>query len=391
MIKRSFIFKPTEIIKARIEIEKKHIIEKGSIESYHKLASEVNFKDLLNKIMKIKNENELEKLAYELNTKELYLLANYCIENKYSVDLSKIFRILDLRYRKNFLKIYYYGFQRHYTNFDFNNYFSKVLRREQSDEYLGFQKGLSAVIASWLGKEDVIREIVKTYYKLNRDFESFVKIFKLNDNSKLVIDCKKHIYIYCDEERYLNTNEQYLLNTIKSFNRNELARFSDNYLRKVRFEKFQYSILNYINYNFDKPNNPYFSIYWKQMSSVAISKFNKWLSLKVMKDFFGESDRFRFWRNYLEILEGWYLVRSKGQLFLDFGNFVVVEFKEIGNAAYIYEKSVFEEKFGRFANESNAVPNSKLKDQFLAIDRITHSGNWEYRAAQIIRSVIENA
>jgi hypothetical protein len=70
---------------------------------------------------------------------------------------------------------------------------------------------------------------------------------------------------------------------------------------------------------------------------------------------------------------------------LDFGQIVVVEFSQVGNACYIYEKAAFEEIIDDFWTKK--VQFSVLKSKRLALERILHNqNNWKIEARHILAS-----
>ena len=81
--------------------------------------------------------------------------------------------------------------------------------------------------------------------------------------------------------------------------------------------------------------------------------------------------------------------------FIDFGHFGVVEFAEIGNAAYLYPKSVFQSIVSRATMASGVV---WLKEMDATIQspspgptgtgRIIHAGDWQNRYTPWVRQLI---
>jgi hypothetical protein len=68
---------------------------------------------------------------------------------------------------------------------------------------------------------------------------------------------------------------------------------------------------------------------------------------------------------------------------LDFGRIVVVEFSEVGNACYIYEKEAFSELYKNFW--AKEFPFRHLKNKSLVAERITHSmKDWQSSARHIL-------
>ena len=67
-------------------------------------------------------------------------------------------------------------------------------------------------------------------------------------------------------------------------------------------------------------------------------------------------------------------------VFQGYGNdYVIIEFSETGNAAYIYEKSVFESKGARMRSPIYDL-NKDLKRMAEVKLRILHLGSWENSA-----------
>lgn len=71
---------------------------------------------------------------------------------------------------------------------------------------------------------------------------------------------------------------------------------------------------------------------------------------------------------------------------LDFGRVVVVEFSQVGNACYIYEKAVAEELLPAFwSTEPFDVSGRRgLKQRSLAAHRVSHAGYWRDELANIL-------
>jgi hypothetical protein len=130
---------------------------------------------------------------------------------------------------------------------------------------------------------------------------------------------------------------------------------------------------------------------WVGFSPAVIQSVIRWINTRKLAEFFlvaaGDRRRFEFWKQFVDELgpnsEG--RVQA-GQGFFEFPGFGVIEFMEVGNAAYIYPLDAFE----RFRREG-VVPNSFLKDRSLSIDRIIHSppDYWPTRWTPVIRGLID--
>ena len=128
-----------------------------------------------------------------------------------------------------------------------------------------------------------------------------------------------------------------------------LQPFGQHYLNVLKKRQiWAESILEFIA---DKYGTPYAidsgtdieTPFWRKVSKDAKSEFNTWYLIKSIDDFF-EGVRADFWKQYVEInkVERVKKILDGDGFMLDFGSFGVVEFKYIGNAAYIYPKKAFE-------------------------------------------------
>ena len=121
----------------------------------------------------------------------------------------------------------------------------------------------------------------------------------------------------------------------------------------------------------------------------------KWLYANELKKFFDSdinSDRFEYWKRFIDYMENVIPLKSPLVAFIYFSDFVVVEFGEMG-AAYFYHREGFEKlilprtKDYKFRNTSSkATKESMLKEQSkelnglsLFINKLAHRGRWQRR------------
>ena len=83
--------------------------------------------------------------------------------------------------------------------------------------------------------------------------------------------------------------------------------------------------------------------FWRDVNPESRQEFLSWVILQRIEDFF-EGERADFWRQYVDqarvkrVRE----ILDKDGFMLDFGTFGVVEFKNVGNAAYVYPRNEFQ-------------------------------------------------
>ncbi len=72
---------------------------------------------------------------------------------------------------------------------------------------------------------------------------------------------------------------------------------------------------------------------------------------------------------------------------IDFGEIVVIEFKEVG-AAYFYKKADFDLHFLKDFSRPYYFQDSHFKDINMSIIKLSHSGNWDTRFHIELRKIL---
>lgn len=381
----NFRYNPQRLINVRVDIENRHkiVVKKLCDENSIK-----NLKVIIEQIMKI-DISEYKSYALKLKSEELYLLADYIAENKYNVEISKIYMFLKTRDRKAYANIFLNNFQNIYNNNVFNACFSDYIKNRESKVF-NIKNTYIENLIDILGSKDVIKSFLNRFYEENISLKEYLLRYRINIKSNFAISCRRAVFLYCRKQHYLMESAEVIVNTVKEVEKREVKIFINNYLSKLEINDFQYDVMNYLYGILDKPTNKEKAHYWKYIDNEATKKYDIWLKKKVLKEFFGNDKRSKFWYNYVNIMENYDIVKNRGQLFLDFGKFVVVEFNQTGNAAYIYDKAIFVEKYSKYVSEHNSISNNLLKNQRLAYDRIIHSGNWQYVASITIRRALND-
>ena len=177
-------------------------------------------------------------------------------------------------------------------------------------------------------------------------------------------------------------------------------KFCINYLNKLNKSEYWYEpILDLIAKEYGLPKGKmdrtaYENPFWDEINSSTKDELRKWLLKKRIEDFFGDDERSGFWKSYVEkgSISNAETILSNEGFMLDFGKFGVVEFKEIGNAAYIYPTDVFREYW---RNAERKYHPSSFKDKSRTIKtvnwdgRILHFEGWQERAHQRIHRLLK--
>lgn len=140
---------------------------------------------------------------------------------------------------------------------------------------------------------------------------------------------------------------------------------------------------------------------WKFLSVQALEEIKQYYMKSQIKKFFSKdhnSYRFQFWEKYLDKVSIYELHKKPAVLFLTFPEFVVVEFAEMGNAAYIYHPQGFEriirpryKKAPKSKKESYLKELTEYSDEGIPvfINRISHKGSWKKRTSEVIEQYLE--
>lgn len=380
-----FIFTPRKLLSVEEDIKTRH---QNINERDLKLAIDDEYlRKLVNKINSL-NKEELLSFSYRLKREDLFLLAVYMPKNQYNIDLEKVYIILKNRFREQFIKILFEGFKNHYYNKEFNRHLIQFLNlSENSHGILNIGKNELEIIKKWLRQDDLVATIVQSCLKIKKDFNPFMLAFKFNEDTQIYRDCRKHLYTICNKEYYLFGDINEILGIFETYILDEKIAFMNNYLTILEIEEFQDPVLNHIYYTYGDPKDGLMDNIWRNISNLAVEKYKIWLAQKHMKEFFGGDERYIFWYDYIKNLEAELLHVNERQLFIDFGEFVVIEFRNIGNAAYIYRKSDFDRYFRKYINMNTVYSDTNLKYRHIVLERVIHNKGWQYRTHNLIRGV----
>ncbi len=117
--------------------------------------------------------------------------------------------------------------------------------------------------------------------------------------------------------------------------------------------------------------------YMKRDNPEAYSWYKQALMKNSLSSFFeiySDNERFQFWSQYLSGMKNLQADEEDGRLFLDFGNFGIIEFAAVGNAAYVYDSEYFQQLAQK--NFARSTKHIELKNKQRALHRIHHSKGW---------------
>lgn len=159
------------------------------------------------------------------------------------------------------------------------------------------------------------------------------------------------------------------------------AAFATNYLRKLATREFWQDVsLRFVRDKFGTPEpGEVQSPFWRPIPQPIRDEFRVWVQEQLLYEFFrkhdGTSERFSFWKRYSKHWKGVFQALDGRAMAMDFGHAGVIEFAEVGNAAYVYEGKDFRRIVGGRANAP-----ADYKDQRIALHRVLHFEGWQFKA-----------
>jgi len=184
----------------------------------------------------------------------------------------------------------------------------------------------------------------------------------------------------------------------------ESQKFGQHYLNVLQERpNWATSILEWIEKKFgvpkqDEGKTSIETPFWRQVEPAAKKEFALWVMEKRIERFF-EGERADFWKRFLQagkVIRVQEILQGDGFM-IDFGRFGVIEFKQVGNAAYVYPQSVFSDYWHRsqkyyhpsgFKDTDRTIRNASLASWD---GRILHPRNsWQESAAQKIHQLLRN-
>ena len=164
----------------------------------------------------------------------------------------------------------------------------------------------------------------------------------------------------------------------------DLRKFASHYLVTLDVEEWADVVLRQIGAQYGSPIGGRQAL-WRKVPSNRSDAFHQWfLRSKLDQIFAGDTDRHAYWlskvQGMIDIETG--KAGRTQYAWLDFGGFAVVEFFEVGNAAYFYSRE--EARALRVKRPgSPAALKIRRKVQFgwtTVPNWLIHAGNWPSRA-----------
>ncbi|QIZ08472.1 hypothetical protein HFZ78_18610 [Priestia megaterium] len=399
---RLFSFHPSKLLEERIEVEKKFSnVEEGIL----KIRIGDNLPRILDKIRKVEMKN-LSKLIITLKKMEvLMLIYEYPFSNETHETRLKINEILMSRYTTLVGTTAWNLFQQ-----DINDsYLMNLLKgsySKEKDTFLNIDTNfLQAMGSAMVDKEGIINGLVKYLVTTKHSFKEVLAKWKVKKGSVLeeqLISAMLFKGLFSDFILKRDGTEN-IAEILNQYPMNEYKKLIKIYLEARNRDKFNIILLNQAIRRLQDPRVRKDD--WMFLSEKALKEVEKWLLGNKLKKFFendSNSKRFDYWKRYIDYMEDVTPLKVPLVAFIYFKHFVIVEFGNIGNAAYFYHKGGFEEiilqrtSSPEFRNtRSVSKKESLLKEQErfykgkkLFITKMSHSVNWQSRFDDEMRDLL---
>lgn len=325
------------------------------------------FEEFYEKFKKHSEKSNYEKLIEMFIKKDINELVNSIKERHYRT-------ILKMYKKESQLKIKILNFIK-----EKKERFKEIIDEEFQNSFLT-DNDLKEIITEFY--EDLIRNYsddpinyLDELISSKKDSNYIIERFKINNvKLKTLIELLTDSY---RNPRNFNVINQ-LVDFIKSYKQ---LYFYKNLIIKI-FERHVENVydidLNFLveilkfNSHFDERRLYEFKLVFNILVELGVSidvalKVKRYLAEKQLKEFFESSnERIEFWRNYIDNMID-IKIRNYNKteaLIMYFPKYDIVEFKDVGNALYIYKKGIVNKL-------------SDLKDKYKCFARLNHQGWWQ--------------
>lgn len=342
--------------------------------------------------------DNLEKLAYRFGIREILACVDIVARERVKKTAEKAARILVFRPRKKALFRVWFKLVPLYPN----HLLEKTMREMIPKK--GFQG---------LNEMPKVSPFVVTWFISGKLDEGVLRDYEKRSGQKSLDPYLQKNHIKSDDGLRRAVWRRLLKNgSAKSISREKLKRLMETFEDPVNAADSQKFGQHYLNVLQKRANwaTPILELiekrfgvstvetpFWRKVNAGAKKEFAIWVMEKRIERFF-EGARADFWKRFLragQVVRVREILQEDGFM-IDFGKFGVIEFKQVGNAAYIYPQPVFSrfwsqaQKYshpGAFKDKHNTVRSVSFPSWG---GRIIHNRNWQEDTAQKIQQLLRN-
>lgn len=340
--------------------------------------------NLIDRLSKIKSEQELLEFSRKLKDKDLRILLSYLSFYSDKIDYNvktNIIKLTCVKLKESFIKQLWSVFQTLFLDstviYALKLYFQKVAN---TNKQIGINEQDFLIIKQWIEKGAEIKDITEYITKADMSFIDIQRRFSIKDDKPLFRElCWKIAVISKSTNLYCNSdNLKYIYDILKKTNSEEkFLQFYNHYLNILETKYFDKKLIEILIDRYGEPNKAKVASFWNLFDENAKQKLILWINEQKLLLFFNDdNERFNFWKQFIKYMEYVFPDKQNYRVFMFFKNIVAIEFGDIGNAIYAYSKDYFRKKFELHMNTDKS--NNFFKDKTNCLFRIAHQGNWRY-------------
>lgn len=342
----------------------------------------IKLPDLLTQIRRLSNNTKvIIKFAQSLKPLDINILSTeFPYEQENEETVNKIITILMERYNRIVGRRFWQHFQLMPSNIEITKLLEYIFLNEEAN-YLALQSLIreqyNKIFSSSHAK---VKQISFAIGKERRSLKESFLDWKIDKDSKLALKLWKNILLsFMKEDWFVDLQGEDVIEAkLKNMSLDDYKKIIYPYLESFSFGDYHHKLFVQL---IDRLHDPRENrSRWKGFSTKVIKKVESRLVQEEMFAFFGtDSIRFYYWKKYISYAEHVDFVDDPPIAAMYFGDFVVVEFGEINNAAYFYEQEGFSRHLAHKLKIN--IHESELKNRHTAyfIRRLNHTRNWPTR------------
>ena len=393
---KSIYFEPLKLKKAAEKIKQIHKHKADYISD----ISPADEDKLIKEVCAL-TEDKLKPYAMLLASYKLKHLATYLVcNNNDNIDMSNITKILEYRMNDDVFRIIYRGWQGRYM-YDDNPECCELMKKALAENKLEYIRthGLDKYLSVWLDYTDTEQleyDVCKAvlYYKSasqEMEYEDAEKHYDIFGKS-LAKNAQRWFYCCCPREEYLIFNDVELSNKMSAFKDKHMTMFTLNFIKKLEMkdlEKYGAFVWRRIASHIGDPYSQMFNRFWNNQTDCdeIKKKYIQWYNIQQIGRIFTDSGRCVFWKKRVFDYDDveCRLIAQNDAILMRFGEYVVIEFREVG-AVYFFSQNYYDENIKPFFErswESLTDKKSRLKNLHHYVEgfenRYEHRGDWTYK------------
>jgi len=215
-----------------------------------------------------------------------------------------------------------------------------------------------------------------------KSFKTILIEHNIKNNTKLAENFFEGVIINGTYENIKQLNEKDITYYMENLNTENFIKITDNYIKKVKLNESNQLLPRLVFDRFDKPDSN--NIFWKNISNNAKEVLKGFYNKLLIDKSFGRDERSLFWREFSNYIKDLVYNEENRILFMTFNKFTVIEFVDIGNAAYIYTNDIYSKYFKKYSKTKDSIYNSILKDKEKSITKVNHTGSWQNKMLDVL-------